>query len=278
MLVLSWKKRMGPDEAYRVVVCTCERGLLHPLHTHDYPELFWIKGAKCHHAVNGSREPLRPGELVAMRPGDVHALSTVGHNRFVLNNIEFHPDVLRIFEREFPKEFGLLYDGGPRPRCIPIHDPFQASLLIQEFAVGHPTRFRAVALFCGLLSAVLPEPGVEWKIPSGAPEWLGDALTRLIDPQIFAGGVPAFVKAAGRSHEHVSRVCQHFLGRPPVSLVQEQRMRFAEHELRLTPRSICDIALDCGFQSTAQLHRLFKSRYGMSPMRYRKAIRGAHPT
>jgi AraC-like DNA-binding protein len=55
-----------------------------------------------------------------------------------------------------------------------------------------------------------------------------------------------------------------------TELVQKQRLNRAALLLRTTERSIGEIAADCGYESPGYFHRLFKSRYGTTPSRYRR--------
>lgn len=159
-----------------MIACSCERGPLHPPHTHDFPELFWLEEGCCRQRINGDSHILSAGELVPLRARDAHSLAA--------------------------------------------------------------------------------------------------AVLRLHEPVVFAGGVAAFVRAAGRSHEHVTRTCRRFFGRAPAQLVNGRRMEFVEHQLRLCTRSITEIAFDCGFGATAQFYKLFRARYGVSPSDYRRRLRG----
>jgi AraC family cel operon transcriptional repressor len=102
------------------------------------------------------------------------------------------------------------------------------------------------------------------------PEWLRSALLQAQEPKVFSRGVPGFVAAAGRCHEHVSRVCRRQLGRTPSQIVNEARLRRATHVLRMTSQSVTEIALDCGFESPAQFHRLFRAAFQTTPGRYRR--------
>jgi AraC family cel operon transcriptional repressor len=83
------------------------------------------------------------------------------------------------------------------------------------------------------------------------------------------------VRAAGRSPEHVARACREFLQRTPTELVEQARMTYAERELRLSSRSVTEIALACGYSTTAQFYRAFHRRYTRTPLRYRRWMAGS---
>ena len=38
------------------------------LHCHDYAEIFWVENGSGYHIINGRRIPLKPGNVVMIRP------------------------------------------------------------------------------------------------------------------------------------------------------------------------------------------------------------------
>lgn len=269
MLRLTWESRLLPGEACRVVAVACDRGSPLAYHAHDFPEIFWLDEGACLHAVNGREERLETGELVAIRPGDAHALTAIGRRRFTMLNVEIRPDVTELLRERFPDAYAVLFDdAADRPRRLPLADPADARRLAVELSDGPPSAFRAAAFLFDLVRRLAPP--ARPSLPPGLPDWLEEALIELRQRECFAEGVPAFVRRAGRSHEHVARVCRRCLGRTPAQLVNERRMDYAARELRLSTRSILEIALDCGFGTTAQFYKLFRARHGLAPLAYRR--------
>lgn len=83
-------------------------------------------------------------------------------------------------------------------------------------------------------------------------------------------GVAGLVRAAGRSAEHVSRSLRLHLGKTPGQLVTAARMEYAGKELRLTSKSVLEIALDCGYAKPSRFFAVFRQHYGTTPHRYRR--------
>ena len=93
-------------------------------------------------------------------------------------------------------------------------------------------------------------------------------------PEVFADGVPALVRIAGRSPEHVARTCTRCLGRTPTQIIEAARIHWAERQLRVTSETVTNLALACGYSTTAQFYRSFRKRYGQPPSRYRRWLNG----
>jgi AraC family cel operon transcriptional repressor len=101
------------------------------------------------------------------------------------------------------------------------------------------------------------------------PAWLIHAA-RAIEtwPNSF-GGVPEFVRLAGRSHEHVSRDCRRLMQTTPRELVSQARLKWASMQLETSQKEIIDIAQECGFENLGHFYKLFKAEYQNTPRQYR---------
>jgi len=73
----------------------------------------------------------------------------------------------------------------------------------------------------------------------------------------------------------VSHLVKAFTGRTVLQVVQEVRVRHAQHLLERTPKSCADIAYDCGFSDQSYFIKNFRRVTGTTPAKYRQA-RGGH--
>ena len=76
-------------------------------------------------------------------------------------------------------------------------------------------------------------------------------------------------RAADRHEIHVAREFRRFYGTSVGAYQRRLRVEKAAQMLAAAKLSISEIALDCGFASHSHLCREFKSRYGVTPSRYR---------
>jgi AraC-like DNA-binding protein len=61
----------------------------------------------------------------------------------------------------------------------------------------------------------------------------------------------------------------HF-GTTPAAWLKSKRLELAHQKLLGTDLSVYDISLECGFEDTSHFIRVFKSRYGLTPLQYRQ--------
>ncbi len=274
MLRLRWKMRTREGEACRFIRISCERGRLLPLHSHDYPEVFWIDQGSCMHHINGTGETLQTGDLVCVRPGDVHQLSAIARNRFIMSNVEREPSVVKSLCERHPGRAGnLLACPGPMPASRHLSEVALShlALLAENLASARNDSFHLEGFLLDLLR--LLEPTRPDGLPTNAPDWLADAWIKAHETEVFSRGVSGFVACAGRSPEHVARVCRTVCGQTPTALIEKIRMKYAERELRLTSRPVTEIAMACGYETTAQFHRAFRRALKSTPLKYRRWLR-----
>ena len=78
-------------------------------------------------------------------------------------------------------------------------------------------------------------------------------------------------QAAGLSPTHFARRFKATTGSAPHQHVMRLRLQRAQRLLRETPRSIAQVAFECGFAHQAHLTRVFKRMAGITPAAFRNA-------
>ena len=265
-----WKTlvRAGDTHHLAIVLFLPNRPAL--LHTHDFPELFWIERGTGEHQINGRTRIVRAGDLVFVRPADRHVLRAVDDAGFTLVNLAYAPAVRSDLLRRHPASFvPLLAPRDSLPCRVELAAGTVASLRKQldPLAVSGSARLALEHFLLGLALLVRPRSSPS---PAFMPDWLAQACERIQRPDLFALGAPGLVKAAGRSAEHVARSVRTFLGMTPSDFVNRVRMQHAARELRVTNRPIADIALECGLNNLSHFYALFRQAHGAPPRAYRQ--------
>ncbi len=273
--MLRLDARVGEGEVFNLVRADSRQSFIPPYHTHDYPEIFWVNLGPCRHLVNGQETILRRGDLWWMRASDCHALHSVGHRPFVFTNLALHPEILADFRKRVPGELGHFVRGSDP---IPVGTHLLGGQLqwletrALHLATAPATRFHLEHFLYELMSVLRPLP-VDSSLPVDCPDWLREACLLIREPEYFRQGVKGLVRAAGRSHEHVSRTLRRSTGQTPGDLVRQVRMRFAAQQLRMTGQSIAEIAAGCGYEEPSQFFAQFKRHFGDTPRQYRLSKR-----
>lgn len=76
-------------------------------------------------------------------------------------------------------------------------------------------------------------------------------------------------RASHVSSSHLCRIFKQETGRTVVEHLQRLRIHHATELLASSPRSLVEVALDCGFESIEHFYRLFRRFIGTTPRSYR---------
>lgn len=277
--VLRLDEYVLPGEYYYVGRRSAGATFQGRLHTHDaFAELTWIEDGALHHWVNGGRQTWRKGDVIFIRPGDVHRVRPVADGPFTQVSVSFPSETLTALERRyFDAESWAWSDGGlPRIHRLDAVQLDRLHELATLLAAGPPTRLRLERFLLELLSDLIAPPQ-----RSPLPDWLNEALKRLADePGALGRGVNGLAELAGRGREHVNRVIRESTGQTATELINELRLARAAAQLRMTDRPVARVAGDCGIPNLSHFYRLFKARYRVTPRQYRlmSTVSGHRPT
>ncbi len=267
----SWLHEAGSDATnLRVVRHALKAGQSFTLHTHEYAEVFWCEtGAGVHH-VNGQAAPLAVGDVVFVRPADIHSGQAVGRAGLTFVNVSFPAAPMRSLAARFAA------DEWPwRPGPLPLHirlPPRRMERLhtwTDELSAPGQRRLDVESFLLDIARLVTKPP--EHDVAAGLPVWLREALEIFTDQRHLAGGTAQLAHLAGRGQAHLNRLVRASQGRTSTDLVNTVRMTWAATALRMSDRPIADIAATCGLAHLGHFYAMFKARFGVTPRRYRFA-------
>jgi len=274
-MTLRWRRLFPHGRLAQISWSRKAPGEEFPLHDHDFPEVFWVAEGELEHAINGSTERLRRGELIFIRPADRHGFVGCGAGGGVLINLAVRTDLVdRLRRRHCPASRETWWDPSPRPARIlltaaELHALDQAA---RELAApAEPDLLETERFLLNLFHLLRQREGA--PRPQDEPGWLTAARQTLTDPAHLAEGVAHLTRRAGCSPEHLARTVRRVHGLTPTELVNRQRLDWAAGELMFTGRGIADVALAAGFESLSHFYHLFRRQHGVTPRQFRLRAR-----
>ena len=241
-----------------------------PLHNHDFYEIECGCDGHAIQTLNGRAAPFRSNDVFLLRPADSHEVHADGDATLTFINIAFEASHLDFIYDRYHLESIRAWQSDPNWQ--PLHRltvKGMGALRQGLFEMLNDTRStfaldRFLFNFFFLLES-------EAKNPYGeCPEWLQQTLQRLNgDPQWLQKGPRALETISGYTLEYVSRVLKRSAGLTPRDALNRIRMEYAAMLLNTTSRDIGQVARDCGFESASYFFRLFRERYGCTPLQYR---------
>ena len=82
--------------------------------------------------------------------------------------------------------------------------------------------------------------------------------------------VAEFARLAQRSEATFKRDFFAWYQTTPGKWLTQKRLEYAKRLLNTSNRNVNEIAFDSGFENLSHFSRIFKEKYGISPLQYRK--------
>ena len=226
--------------------------------------------------LRGVRSYSQSGSAVVLNPGDSTLIDSA-----VPWSSECHSTCVRLYLR-MPR---WLAENHLRSSSFPTAQRISGTSVLGETLfqlatslyrnADHMTYDEGAALmeaYFDILSACFGHEGGETT--SGFGRHLCSRATRFVEEHLREPGLgaAAVASALGVSVRHLHRVFAS-QGQTLGEYVRERRLqqcRAALEDERWRDRSVTEIAFSCGFSDSAHFSRSFKSRFGISPRKFRQ--------
>jgi AraC family transcriptional activator of pobA len=221
--------------------------------------------------LEGTTTPLRPGSLVNIPPGHVHAF------RFKTNTQGWVTTMADELLDELLMHVGDVRRDLSHADVIQAHPSMEQTMahIWQEFS--GQSQARALVLR-GLSAALLGwvSRSLTHKPPKNlttTDPHLVQRFVELIDAHFLEHWrVSDYAKALSISPTHLSRLARNTSGHSALRMIEARLMREARRNLAYTNLSISTIAYSLGYADPAYFTRAFKRDTGHSPKAFRAQI------
>lgn len=255
------------------------------LHTHLYYEIAYVLDGSIEHICNGEKKTLQPGNVILLRPGDLHT-----YKRFQNNSECTHRD-LCISQDLFSSVCNFLSENllekiKKSPQCLYAElSEEQLSYfencwtkinnLFEKFSLSTPnTVMPTLKASLATLLSVIELPNFDQE-PTNYPIWLKNMLARFTKKNYIQGGIHAIMEGIPYDQSHICRVFKKYVGETITDRLNNVRLKWAKSFLDNGNMSIPQIAEEIGFASDSYFTKLFKKRYDISPQQYRTLCKNA---
>lgn len=118
-----------------------------------------------------------------------------------------------------------------------------------------------------MLTASLPGGRAQAPVQAASREW---QIQRFLhDRHRGEASVADLARELGLGESRAMHLTKEIFGCSFVQLLQDMRLRTAASLLRDTSVPILEVCADSGFRDVSHFHRLFRRRFGMTPLHYR---------
>lgn len=252
-----------------------------PKHTHDYVEVVYMCSGSTTHIINDVKVELRCGELLFLSSNAVQEILPADKHDIAVNFI--------ILPSFFDKALDMLgQDETPLRRFIincltnnsdfnsfmhfkvsdilPIQNLIENLLFTLIFDTQNKRQINQTTM--GLLILQLMGYTDRMQIENESDSLLVKVY-RYIEEQYKLGSLSELAVICNCDLYWLSREIKRQTGKTYTELLQEKRLSQAAYLLRTTKMNIYDISLAVGYENVSYFHRVFFSKYKLSPKKYR---------
>lgn len=260
---------------YRTVYVFNENSVLH---YHDYYEIFLTLENNVKHYINGSKEILPRGTLVFIRKSDAHIYEYSTSKKASFVNLAFTEEILN-------ELFQFLTEGYPSKELLSL--PHPPSILLQESdilwmlkqmeelnstpATDIPQlKYRSRLLLFKIFTRYFSRIGRIEQSNNNVPSWLYELNLKMQKLEHFSQGPEHMVEMSGKCRAYLGRILKQYYGKTIPDYINDLRLNYWANSLINSDAPILDICYECGFENVSWAYTLFKEKYKMSPLKYRK--------
>lgn len=253
------------NDFYKLQI-TQKRKLSNVGHSHEFYELILVLEGHILQEVNGNNCKLNVGDYVVLVPKDEHKIISQSKDANVL--------CLSVAEKEFNEATLFLSNGRicdfysfEKRKIYKVGDDLSA------FAAAALRRGQDCgALFCKRLLVLFLVCCLETEVRGNEdfPASLAFAENEMKKEENLRNGNKAFVKLSGYSYSQLSRYIKQKYGVSVHEFVKCIRLEEAYKRIVFTNEAFEDISESVGYFSFSHFFKIFKNKYGISPVELRK--------
>ena len=237
-------------------------------HSHDnYIEIFIVTEGKLIHRFENKDTVMHVGDAFLILPGQYHKhLPYENYESQHINitcNLQFARELFKLFfgTPDFSflrqlthlnsKEFETVSDY--RRLLLESKDETYGDILVKSF----------IAYMIGMF--YLPEEQIKM------PEWLREFLRKLNDLDFEnESNLSEIYASSNYSQTTLAREFKKYTGQTLISYVNDLKLSYACNLLKNTSFDMLTVSNKLGYSSLSHFNHVFKTKYGITPLQYRK--------
>ena len=248
-------------------------------HTHDVYEIVYMTEGSLDHRVNDTDMNLSSGDVIFLRPNEIHTfIKNKKHG--IHRDLVFEKNFFKSFCDYFHKDLFNIYHSGALPLKLNISENklLHLETLCQEYTRLPPVYKDARMAYAKFILSELLSLIFRKNIDHEAhkpdyPPLINQLLERFHMTILYKAGLPVILSDFNYNKSYLCRLFKQHIGMTMTEYLNEQRLNFIATQLRLTNKSVTELCSESGFSSMPYLNKLFKQKYGIPPLKYRKTIK-----
>lgn len=253
------------------------QGANRPLCSHNYFEIIYVLDGEAEIVKEGEKSELSLGDCRLIAPNTLHSVSSPAAS--LRRSVIVSPKI-------FEEYLSLIAHQDEKYLTLPIKKD------LVHLSVSELMELEAIALRYSSVSDLTRKRGygteilikifniffneIERSKPSDSP--LMQRILDLLNTSAgIRGGLPYICKTLQYSESYVSHRFKFHWGVTFSQYLKDTRLKYIEYYLKTTNYSLKNIADLVGIESLSYLNRIFKEKYNVTPLKYRKLYANPSP-
>ena len=264
-------------------VRTHTRFVRFPNHKHTYTEMMIVLSGSITHKIGDRAITLSEGEILFLNKHIEHSLERAGKSDVGVNVIisdefldtvaaELSNTVFSSLIRENRKAEGagmlLHFTTGKDKRIINLIENLLAELTVESRS--NQISSRTVALLLLYLSERSEELLLEATESETRAQKQARATEAYLASSYRTATLGELAARLGLTVPYLSRLIKNRFGASFLELLTKQRLKKAKELLLATDMSVGEVIRAVGYENDSYFHRIFRERYGTTPLNMRK--------
>lgn len=248
-----------------------------PQHKHEYYEIFYVLDGEVQHTLNGTAKTLSMGDCYLITPLDTHAISSPApsSSRDFLISSSIFEDILRLVTHSDNPL--LFFNGHTNSVRFSVSELMELEAIALHYS-STADLIRKRGLGTELLIKVLNKffRQIDNETPSDSP--VTQKILDLLNTSAgIQGGIPFICETLQYSESYVYHSFKYHMGITLSQYIKDIRLKYIEYYLKTSNYSLLTIANLVGLESLSYLNRIFKEKYAMTPIKFKKRYANPSP-
>ncbi|MDQ0229842.1 AraC family transcriptional regulator [Metabacillus malikii] len=256
-----------------------------PKHKHNYIEVNYVYNGKLEQKVGNEQFTLKTGDLLFLNQHIEHELKACQKDDIIINFIirpEFFSFIFSFLTTEnlvsnflINSLFNHTQSGQYLYFAVSNVDSIQDLMrkIIEEMMVPSIMSESTTKLYMGLLMLELIKHSdkVKYKENSQKHQTIVESL-KYIEENYREASLSELAQKLNQPHYALSKQIKKATNYTFKELLQEKRLSVSKELLENTSLSITAIVEQVGYENISYFYRVFKSKYGYTPKKYRERV------
>lgn len=259
----------------QIVKSVYQKIITHPvfIHTHEFYEIVYIASGEISHALNFNERPTKTGDCYFIKPGQVHYFkNSLGcEHRDILIKKEIMEQIFALV----PEAENAINSCG-QFAVLPLQKLREYEQELAEFTTTenlYKKKLLGIKTVADILSNFFINSNSKSDNHSNTPPLLIKILDCFTQNEYIKKGISKIIEDLKYDPSYLGRLFKAHTGITLSEHLKEVRLNYVEYYLSSTNLTLTEICDKVGLESTSYLNRIFKQKYKLSPIRYRKTYK-----